>query len=302
MYGTETICNVLTYAAIAILCIVMIYRTVSIWRMPVHLRWELAPVPGEKGRGTYGGSYLEEYEWWTKKREKSLVNELLYMLKEIFLLKSVWENNRILWFFSLPFHWGLYLLIFLALLLCAEALLGLGLNYPILFLAYAGYIAGVFGSVCLLFKRTIDLNLRSYSTYANYFNLVFLIALHASGLYALISYERYAYHMSRYIHSILNFSLNIALPPALSLHVIIVMLFIIYMPFTQMIHFVAKYFTYHSIKWNDMPMNDKMAKAISTLLGQPVSWSAPHIQGDGQKNWINVAQQDMKNEKSDKVK
>ncbi len=302
MYEIETICNFLTYAAIAILFIVTIYRTVSIWRMPVHLRWELAPVPGEKGRDSYGGSYLEEHEWWTRKHKKSIANELLYMLKEIFFLKSVWENNRILWFFSLPFHWGLYLLACLALLLFTEAVLELGLHLPILILAYAGYIIGICGSAGLLVKRAIDSNLRLYSSFSHYFNLIFLIALHASGLYALIYYDRFPYYMARYITSILNFDFNIALPPALSLHVIIIMLFVIYMPFTQMIHFVAKYFTYHSIKWNDMPMNDKMAKAISTLLGQPVSWAAPHIQGDGQKNWIDVAQQDMKNEKSDKTK
>jgi len=224
------------------------------------------------------------------------------MLKEILLLKGVWENNRTLWFFSLPFHWGLYFLICMAVLSCIEALLGYGLNRLVIILAYAGYIAGIYGSMGLLLKRAIDMNLRLYSSFSNYFNLIFLILLHTSGLYALIFYDRFSYYIVHYINSVLNLDFNIALPPALNLHLILVMLFVIYMPFTQMIHFVVKYFTFHSIKWNDMPMNDRMAKAISMLLSQPVSWSASHIHNDVKNNWIDIAKQDMKNEKSDKAK
>jgi len=50
------------YAAIVISTVVLAFRTVKIAQMPVHLRWELAPVPHEKGKSAYGGSYLEEYE------------------------------------------------------------------------------------------------------------------------------------------------------------------------------------------------------------------------------------------------
>ena len=54
-------------------------RTVKMASLPVHLRWELSPVPHEKGRGAYGGSYLETVDWWTKPREKDLVSEVVYM-------------------------------------------------------------------------------------------------------------------------------------------------------------------------------------------------------------------------------
>ena len=72
-------------------------------KLPMHLRWELSPVPHEKGKSQYGGSYLEEYDWWTKKREKSLINEAIYMGKEIFFLKGVFENNKKLWYFTCPY-------------------------------------------------------------------------------------------------------------------------------------------------------------------------------------------------------
>jgi nitrate reductase gamma subunit len=302
MYGIGFVCIILAYAAIVVLISVITFRTVSIWRMPVHLRWELAPVPGEKGKSSYGGSYFEDYEWWTKKRKKSIVGELSYMLKEILLLKSVRENNRVLWIFSLPFHWSIYILAGMAFLLFLDAAFSIEISKPALILAYAGYAAGIYGSVGLLIKRAADSNLRTYSTFANYFNLVFLAAFYVSGLYAMVSIDSFTPSMIDFIKSIMSADLSTVIPTELAIHIIIAMLFVIYMPFTQMIHFVAKYFTYHSIKWNDAPMNDKMAAAIAVLMGQPVSWSGRHIQGGSQKSWIDIAREDVRDEKSDKDK
>ena len=93
---------VVLYLLLAIMVVAFIARTIKIARYPVHLRWELSPVPHEKGRGAYGGSYLEEFEWWTKPREKSLINEGIYMFKEIVFLKALWEHNRRMWYFSFP--------------------------------------------------------------------------------------------------------------------------------------------------------------------------------------------------------
>ena len=44
------------YGLLAIFAVAFIIRSVNIARLPVHLRWELAPVPKEKTRGRYGGS------------------------------------------------------------------------------------------------------------------------------------------------------------------------------------------------------------------------------------------------------
>ena len=119
----------IAYGLLAVFLAGFVVRSVRLARLPVHLRWELAPIPHEKGKGQYGGSYLEELDWWTKPREKSLVSEATYMLLEIVFLKAVWEHNRRLWWFSFPFHFGLYLLIAAAgvlLLLAVSALAGVG--------------------------------------------------------------------------------------------------------------------------------------------------------------------------------
>ena len=46
---------VVSYALLAIFALAFVVRAVRIARLPVHLRWELAPVPHEKGKGHYGG-------------------------------------------------------------------------------------------------------------------------------------------------------------------------------------------------------------------------------------------------------
>ena len=60
-------------------------------------------------------------------------------------------------------------------------------------------------------------------------------------------------------------------------------LFLAYMPFTRMLHYVAKYFTYHSVRWDDAPNSDgsRLSKEVGMLLTQREDWSAPHIQKGG---------------------
>ena len=79
----------LSYVSIAVFLAAVIYRAVKLSRLPMHLRWELYPVAHEKGRASYGGSYLEESDWWTKPRQSSLAGEMKVMLPEILLLAGV---------------------------------------------------------------------------------------------------------------------------------------------------------------------------------------------------------------------
>jgi nitrate reductase gamma subunit len=85
-------------------------RVAKYARAPEHLRWDLYPVAHEPGRA-HGGSHLEQKDWWTKTRHKSHWGAISFMALEILLLKGVWENNRKVWWGSLPFHWGLYILL-----------------------------------------------------------------------------------------------------------------------------------------------------------------------------------------------
>ena len=289
--------HIFVFITVALFLVVIIYRTTAIGRLPVHLRWELAPIPREKGKGRYGGSYLEEYEWWRQRRRHSFFAPIFYMLAEVLLLKAVWKNNRALWPLSLAFHGGIYLIIFTLVFSLISALLAItGVSRDVVdiflaiagVLAAAGYILGGLGALGLLIKRVLDTSLRSFNTVSKYFNLVFLLAGFVTGAYARFASADFASELSLFIKGVVTLDTAITLTPALAAHAVILLLFAIYLPFTDMIHFVAKYFTYHEIRWNDAPKDEKMVGELNGLLRQPVDWSAVHVKADGRKNWVEL--------------
>ena len=62
------IIQLVTYVSVVVAIIAMIAKAMRYINAPEHFRWELYPVPHEKGRAEYGGSYLEELDWWPKPR------------------------------------------------------------------------------------------------------------------------------------------------------------------------------------------------------------------------------------------
>ena len=296
-----TLIQWITYLSLLFAFIMLLYRTVRIAKLPMHLRWELYPVPHEKGKGYYGGSYMEEFEWWTKEREVSTTNELKEMAEEIIFIKSLFKKNRGLWLLSFPFHAGLYLLIGFAALLIISALLQIvngsmetGIAAIINILTQisgaAGIILTLIGSAGLLIKRLINYNLRSFSGFADYFNLALFIIICGSMLIAWGGLD-YNFNVLRdYTASLMTVS-PFAVSGAVTIEIMAVLFFLVYLPFTHMTHFIAKYFTYHHVRWSDEPniKNSKIEKQVDRVLHYPVSWSAPHIKGDGKKNWVDVA-------------
>ena len=82
-----------TYIAFIFVIAVYAVKVLKVVRMPMHLRWELYPVPHEKGY-KHGGSYLEELEWWTKPQDRNTLRSTLYMLKQYFLFTGYFFRNR----------------------------------------------------------------------------------------------------------------------------------------------------------------------------------------------------------------
>jgi hypothetical protein len=67
-----------------------------------------------------------------------------------------------------------------------------------------------------------------------------------------------------------------------------------------MMHFVAKYFTYHEVRWDDEPVvaGSKLDRELKELLGQTVTWAGPHVRADGKKTWVDIASDTGKREES----
>ena len=286
--------QLLMYGAYTVFFIGTAYRAYRMATMPMHLRWDLYPIPHEKGKAEYGGSYYEEIDWWTKPAKVSVSNELKEMAKEIIFIQSMYHNNRSLWIFSFPFHFGLYLSIVFVLLVFLGGLLtvlgvpvsaestnifGKAVHYITMPFGIVGAVMGAFGALGLLASRFARGELRRTSVWTDYFNLVLLFAVFASGL-AVWATEDISYSALRvFITDLISFNGTAAVSTGFAVHMALAAAFLIYLPFTHMTHFVGKYFTYHKVRWEDPPniRGSKLEKRINEALGYRIDWAAPHI-------------------------
>jgi len=305
--------HLITYAALATLVIAVAGRAIRFYRLPVHLRWELYPVAHDLERVSHGGSYLEQLNWWTKPRRTSLIGELLVMVPEMLLIKALWENNRALWYRSFPFHFGLYISIGAAglLLLGAAAellgfpvkatadagMIGMALYYLPILAGYTGLGLTLLGAIVLLHRRLSAPELRNYASPAHVFNLAIFIAAFGFALLASVVRD-HDFSLARgYLQSLL--SLNLAAPVgsrAVALEILLVSFLIAYVPLTHMSHFFMKWFTYHTVRWDDRPnlRGSKIEAEIQNLVKAPVTWAAPHLHADGKKNWVDIITEEWK--------
>jgi len=279
-------------------------RALQYARAPLHLRWELYPVPHEAPeRVRHGGSYFETTDWWTRPAHFNLLGELKAMAPEIVFLKGLWEFNRKLWFRSFPFHIGLYLLIGTAALLLATALasfaipalpsstVGIILHYIYTTAGCVGALLAVLGAAGLLHRRLADEDLAPYTTGGDIFNLLlFILTLGtvAAGYLLTVPSDPSMLEITR---GVLSFDASLRVPPLLAAGLILGALLAAYIPFTHMSHFIAKYFTYHAVRWDDQPSrhNAELRRRFAEYLAYRPTWSAPHVGADGAKTWAEIA-------------
>jgi nitrate reductase gamma subunit len=304
-----------SYLCLAVFVLAAVVRVYKQFTLPVHLRWELYPVKHEAGkRSEYGGSYMEESNWWEKRRRRSLLNEAKFMIPEILLLRGVWEENRRLWKVSFPFHFGLYMLIGIFILLVIGALgmrfgvqivpgggVGSFLYYLTILVGFVGLTLGTIGAAGLLFRRLSDPEMKKYSSFADYFNLVFLLSFFGVALLAWLFFD-HAFDGSRgYIYSLLTFSGPTGESKSSLgwLTIVLASLLTAYIPLTHMSHMFMKYFMYHWVRWEDEPNSkgSRVEAAILKNLGFKPSWAAPHIAADGVKTWVDLATSEPKGKK-----
>ncbi len=299
------------YLALATFIGVVGYRSYRIYKMPLHLRWELYPVAHEMGdKSKYGGSSLEEVDWWTHPRKISKINELKAMLPEMTFLVLLYEQNRKLWWRSFPFHFGLYILTGLLILLVAGAILelsgipvtldgsalGVIIFYLTLITAIMGLTLATLGAAGLLMMRLTDPDLKDFTSGSTLFNLIFFLTVLAIALLTFLFVDP-AFELTRsYFQNLLT--LNVTAPVGsslLALEIVLAVILIAYIPMTHMSHFFIKWFTWHKIRWDDEPnsLGSHIEKKILEQVQYPVSWSAPHINADGKKNWVDIATEDM---------
>lgn len=293
-----------SYFSILIFIALVLFKVIRYALQPMHLRWDLYPVAHEPKRNKYGGSYYEESDWWEKEIKKDHLAEFLAMAEEIFLLKGVYNHNKKLWYLSYPFHLGLYLMTGTFFLIAASAILNLNFviyienihtvadkifYYLTNICGYAGLALTFIGCVGLLIKRASDKKYKFYNTASDYINLSFILVLVVSIFVTLVASNPSFVDSKEYVESLLTFNLAFSPDTFFVVHIVLISVFLLYFPFTRMMHLFAKYFTYHSVRWEDEPniRGGKMEKRIKEALNYGVDWSAPHLKTG--KTWAEAA-------------
>jgi nitrate reductase gamma subunit len=304
-----------TYFAVVVFAIMVISKILKYANTPVHVRWELYPVAHEPGKSEYGGSYYEEEKFWEHKQKKNHLAEYWAMFEEIIFLRGVYVHNRKLWFFSFPFHLGLYLIlgatfvIFLSVILDLFSVLvitdlqstfGSILHSITNIFGYVGLALTFIGSIGLLAQRLTDKKFKFYNTPMDYLNLVFIIVLVLSITLTLTNSNDSFLTSKYFVKSLITFDFAANLDTSFIIHSILISLFLLYFPITRMMHLFAKYFTYHKVRWEDEPnvKGSKLEGRIKEALNFGVSWSAPHMKTG--KTWAEVATnfpEEVKNER-----
>ncbi len=281
------------------------YRVIKYSRMPAHLRWELYPVPHDEGK-----SYLEEIDWQTKPRKKNFVKDVLFILKDYLTFFQYFKLNRAYWAVLYMWHVGFYLIVaFHGLVAIGAIAIIVGVDFSaessnigVLILYYltlvvgvAGFGLGCLGSIGVLIKRLVDSDLNLFASAKNYFSYVFYFTVFVSGLVAWAAFDTSFAVYREFYYGVFTFS-NVPVDAALISHAVLFAMFLFYMPSTQAMHYATKFFAYFAIRWNDAPnlRGGKVEKKLEALLGQTVTWSAPHIQAG--KTWAEVATSEVESE------
>ena len=283
----------IAYLSIILFVGISAYKAYRFAKLPMHGKMELYPVPKEKGF-EHGGSFYEEVSWWSKPHEVSHVREITEMLKEILFIKKLFDNQRPFWWISYALHLGIYLLMAWTILLVvgaiselngilvaanSKSIWGLFIFYTSVVTGIAGLILGTLGSGFLVLRRMFDNTLKKYTTPQEYFNLLLIFAALITGI--IYWGSDLSFHTAREVTASLITFKSFAANNLLTLHVILVGIMLIYIPISKMGHYVGKYFTFHTVLWDNNPnikgsaMEAKVKKALAYK--PTTTWSAPHM-------------------------
>jgi nitrate reductase gamma subunit len=248
-----------------------ITRAVRYAKEPIHLRWEIYPVPHSRS------------------------GELKVMIPEILLLKGLWDFNRPMWYVSYPFHLGLYLLSASVVLAVGGPIWPGGLSALAHSAAViggtAGATLGLLGSLGLLLRRLTSQALRIYNTGGDFFNLIFFTATLSLLLAGYWLRPAGSPGPAAILRAAAVFDTALQPSPVLAAGLGAGALLLAYIPMTHMAHFIAKYFTYHSVRWDERSnvAGGTIQKKMAEYLMYRPTWAAPHVGADGSRTWVDIA-------------
>jgi nitrate reductase gamma subunit len=168
---------------------------------------------------------------------------------------------------------------------------GLILHYVYAVGWLAGAALAVGGALALLVRRLTDKELTTYTVPADIFNLLFFILTLGCLFSGYLLQRQGAPGALGLARGVLSFDTTLVVPPLLALGLALGALLAAYIPLTHMSHFIAKYFTYHAVRWDDRPSRrgGALERRVAEYLTYRPSWAAPHIGADGVRTWADIA-------------
>ena len=127
------------------------------------------------------------------------------------------------------------------------------------------------GGLGILVKRMTDEDLRAYYSPIHYVKWVFMLLTILGGFYAV------HFDFGAFIPSLEDAKFHVYPPNSILIHVLFSSAWLIYLPFSHILRLFFRY--YHHVRWDDVPnvRGSAVEQRVEKLLGQRVSWSAPHI-------------------------
>jgi nitrate reductase gamma subunit len=184
-------------------------------------------------------------------------------------------------------HWGIYLLLlWIALLFAAYFVPSAAVLAKII--GIIAFALGTIGAVGLILKRTTNRHLALYTAPVDYFNLVFLVAIFGLGLISWLMDPQLDGHQA-YVGSLLTFKPTQVPLVVLSMFLLL-QIFTVYMPFSKLIHYIIKHFTFTELLWDDefKTKGSNEDQLIRGQLSYRVTWGGPHFAGG--KSWLEEIQ------------
>ncbi|MBP2640326.1 MAG: Nitrate reductase gamma subunit [Firmicutes bacterium] len=296
----------LLYIAVITFVVVTGKKILYFSSMPRHLRWDLYPVPHQ---GPEGSKY-QKVDFSKLKPQVHLMHELWEMGQEILFIKRAFKNNPKIWKSSFPLHAGIYLCaVWMALVICgaivelagipvyktSPSTLAVVLYYATILCGVAGAVTGLAGTIGLLWMRYFDEGMRDMADFITYVNLYLMLLVFGSALLAWWNVDP-GYNWIR-SHTMSLVTLKPVAPDLLiAMEIFWFSVFLLYLPFSRMLHFVAKYYFYHDIMWDDESMKpgSKLEQDVIASLHYKLNWNAPHITSDAA--WVDQIPADRKEE------
>jgi nitrate reductase gamma subunit len=145
--------------------------------------------------------------------------------------------------------------------------------------------------VALLVRRITDPSLKNYTRPADIFNLLFFIAAFVLVAVGYLMRAPGAASLGEIARGIIHFDCGVRISATLGIGLVLASALTAYIPFTHMSHFIAKYFTWHAVRWDDRrnTRGSAIETRVSAYLNYKPTWAAPHLGADGKKTWAEIA-------------